>query len=417
MIDDNISNKFSVLCNEDGVLTKKVFLNENGEIEKEAAGNLVNGFAFIQELNFSEFPMFLRTLNERFCIAHGIYNDKKYGKSDGFVDIVVKEVKSGKYPTKDGIIARIKDYFLYPKYNALTMFDYDVDPGDIALSTKEYINILSSVIPGFDSCAKVVTPSTSSFLYYVGGNVLIGESSSLHLYFIVKESADIRRFVEVLEKRFWLAGYGKIKLSSLKEPLLRTIFDTAVFSPERLDFVSGAHCEDGIVQKLPDPEYYPGGVLDTTKLESLTPEEEVECSRLKKQAMAPYLHKYEVYKKERAKKVASENGWSEKRAFNFIQDGDKHVLWNDHVLKLADGSKIKVGDLLDDGLRYDGVILSDPLEQKKRGKAKFFWNEGKNPQISSFAHGGTRYSFKRYQFKGGRIYKTDKNPTFGGSHD
>jgi hypothetical protein len=50
--------------------------------------------------------------------------------------------------------------------------------------------------------------------------------------------ADIPRYGELLFKRLWLAGHGYIALSGNGSVLIRTAIDSAVFSPERLDFVA-----------------------------------------------------------------------------------------------------------------------------------------------------------------------------------
>ena len=55
---------------------------------------------------------------------------------------------------------------------------------------------------------------------------------------------------------------------------LESIVDLAVGSPERLDFVAGAVCENDLVQKLPEPVFKNGALRDTEKLLDLTDEEE-----------------------------------------------------------------------------------------------------------------------------------------------
>lgn len=409
--------QFTILNKESGILTKRIFLNEEGKLDKDSTQCFLSiGTAQVHQCAFSEFPNVIKSLHKNECIVHGIFDDQKYGNEDGFVGIIKKDWKQSEYPDENFIISRSLDYFSYPESNAITMFDYDIEEGKTVLSAQEYINVMSAIIPGFDKCAKVITPSTSSCIYDQNGNLLTDNKPSFHMYFVVKDSADIPRFKETLFKRCWLEGYGIIRTDRVKKIHNRTIFDAAVFSPERLDFVAGAQCEDGLIQKLPDPEFIDGDVLDTSLLKNLSHEEEVEYSRILHDAKKPYLKDYEAHKEVRIKRLKEDRSWSEMRARNYVNDFDDYILWNACLLSLDNGKEITVKELLDNGEKYDGITMRDHFEPEKGiNKAKFFWNDGNDPKIHSFIRHERNFSFKKYFYHGGKVKPkhTDKEPTFG----
>jgi len=142
----------------------------------------------------------------------------------------------------------------------LAMIDYDPDEGQPELNYQEVTQTLDSVCPGFAAIPKVLAYSTSSCIYKDGVEIR-GKGAGFHLYFLVQNGKDLELFKTYLFQRLWLAGHGYIKISRSANPLPRTIFDTAVFSPERLDFVAGAVLKDGLEQRRPDPIYIPGGAI------------------------------------------------------------------------------------------------------------------------------------------------------------
>ena len=413
--------QFTILTKPKGILTKRVYFDgsKNFQIDPTQCW-FSNGTGQVHNCNFDEFPIVLRSLEKNECLTHGIFDNETYGDEDGIVRIVTNDIKTKFYENDNSIISRTLQYFHYPSSNSINMFDYDVKDGEEVLSVDEYIKVISSIMPGFERCAKVVSFSTSSCLYDKNDTLLTGNKPSFHMYLVIKDSADIDRFKNVLFKRCWLAGYGKIVTRNNKRLDERTIFDLKVFSPERYDFVAGADCENGIVQKLPDPLYYDGGVLDTSLLPDLSHMEEIKYAKIVKQARAPYEREYEVHKKERIANLVIEKKCSEKEATSIITDIDNNVLRNDFSLTLDDGTELSAKELLDNGEKYDGVTLYDPFEPEQgRTKAKYFWNGGFSSIIHTFLHGEDDYFFNSQLYYSGRAkpVPTDKEPTFGSLQD
>lgn len=415
---DGNTFKLTIVKKKSGTITKSIYLDDEGKTQKDLKDCYLDcGFGQVVEVTLKEFPQILRSLDKNECIIHGIFDDSIYGNDQKFVNIVTKKAKNTQFGLDQTYISRTKgDYFNYPENNALVMLDFDNDGSDKSMNIEKYISIFSKIFPEFQNCAKVYAPSTSSYLYDLNGKLISDPNPSFHLYFLVKDSSDINRFVDVLFKKCWLNGYGRIVTNKNKVPMVRTIFDKMVFSPERLDFVSGANCSSEIIQRLPLPIYYDGDVLDTSLLKDLITDKEIQYQKLSHQYLKPYQDQYENYKTTRCKRYVKEKNFTEKQAVLFLNDEDNRVLWNDYTLNLDDGSKITVSDLLADGQKYDGITLHDPCEPEKgRGKAKFFWNDGVNPLIHSFLNGESNYNFKKFAYHGGKtkLTPTDSTPTFG----
>jgi len=188
---EKIDVQFTIFNKNNGILTKRIFLNKYGKDDKDSTQCWMSkGYAQVHKCHFKEFPALLRSLNKNECIVHGIFNDQKYGDEDGVVGIVTKAIKQQEYIAENLIISRSLDFFHYPNENAITMFDYDVEEGEEVLSVTEYIDIMSSIVPHFKECAKVVTPSTSSCIYDANDNLLTDNKPSFHMYFVVKDSTD-----------------------------------------------------------------------------------------------------------------------------------------------------------------------------------------------------------------------------------
>ncbi len=235
---------------DDGILTKTIDIDSKNKIIKDGSQCLMaRGIAKTVTLTLPEFPDHLMGLGFNQAIGHGICGLEE-----------TNIISSAKFKGQPDTITRSKDYFYYSEGTSLAMIDYDPDDGQPERDYKEVISIIDSVCSGFAAIPKVLSYSTSSYIYYKDTE-LRGKGAGFHLYFLVKNGRDLRRFSQVLFQRLWLAGYGYIKISRSGALLPRTIFDAAVFSPERLDFVAEAKLMNAsLSQRRPDPLYLPEGI-------------------------------------------------------------------------------------------------------------------------------------------------------------
>ena len=243
---------FSVFSKSHSILTKIIRPHESGiGIEKDAGQcQMSAGTVETVTMPFRELGPYLRTLQPNQAIAHGIC---------GLPSAVVVSDKN--FTGQPGTITRTKKFFRYPEGPGLGMFDHDPKPWQSPLSPEEFKASIEGICPAFKDVATVYTPSTSSCISDAAGSELTGTGAGFHLYFTMANAQELPLFAETLFKRLCLAGHGYPFVTRSGSVLLRTIFDASVFSPERLDFVSGAVCEGGCSQRLPEPVYTDGEML------------------------------------------------------------------------------------------------------------------------------------------------------------
>ena len=237
---------FTEITRSGGPLSKTIRPDDKGGIVKKPAANMTRGTARTVSIPFKEFGPYLRTLKPNQAIVHGVCGHDE-----------IKIVSQAKFTGQPNTITRSKEFFHYPDGPGIGMFDHDPKPGQKTLSPDKLLEIICQVAPSFRNAMTWSTPSTSSCIYDKAGNQLTGEANGFHLYFSVLDASDLPRFADVLFSRLWLAGHGYIFINKVGSMLERTVFDKSVFSPERLDFVSGANCVN-CEQRLPDPVYRVG---------------------------------------------------------------------------------------------------------------------------------------------------------------
>ncbi len=263
---------FTEITDLQGEISKIISLDpETGKIKKEGKASIWNGHSIQKTMMFADLPKYISTLPQDKAIILGT---SEY-ESAGIV------ITGNENPPES--IARNKNYFHFSPTNQLLFFDYDSRGDGQDISPAKFIEIISSIIPEFQKSARVVNYSTSSFIFDQAGRQ-VNDGDGFHIYFVVQDGTDVERFKNVLFKKLWINGYGYILNSSDGRQLERTIFDTYVFSPERLDFVAGAVCLDGLVQNRPVPEHSDGDVLDTHCLDDLEEGQEEQYFELLQQA-------------------------------------------------------------------------------------------------------------------------------------
>ena len=365
------------------------------------------------------FAKMLRTREHNQAIVHGICLDHENAK------IVSKKYLQSAPKNGVPVIARTKDYIVYPDLPGVMLFDHDKardksvgsDQALKSYSSADLVSLLSSIHPDIESAAYVSTPSTSSCIFDSTGALLRGEGTGSHIYLFAKEASDIPRYLETMGKRLFLAGLGRIEISRSGSLLTRTLIDLLVGSPERLDFVAGAVCQDGLCQKLPEPSVKNGGLLDTKLLPNLTEEEEKryleiikELSRSAKPAQECVISEY--IEKEAAKLVSEQTSIDE--AKKIVISRQNHILEDEDILFFAHTEAgLSVASVLANGDNFHDKSLADPLEPDYEGgsktKAKFFWNDG-NPIVHSYAHGSTKYKFRQFEKENGSEVKSGSYP-------
>ena len=395
------SIKFTRFRKFNGSLTKVLSLTPTGKAHKDSAGCAMGTGSFVTLTidHIRELPDILTNIKKSECLAYGMCSVQPEGR-------IISQNKA-----KPGDITRTKDTFIYKQGQpALLMLDGDSPPDKPPLSKDEWLTCLYEACPDLAKVARLWRASTTSYIYDKSGNELRGLTGQ-RLYVGVVDGADIPRASEVLFKRLWLKGHGRIEISKSGAFLKRAPVDAAVFSPERLDFVAGAVCRDGLSQGDLTPLYMEGeSLLDTrAALPDLnTPEEETPYQHLVETAKALMKGEAEEaresYIDERSEEIAAKRSITKEEARRTVVAAiaEKADLYPDFPLKFDRHGEVPVADVLADLKRYDGATLADPLEPDYDGGrtvARLFANiskdksasESSSPVIHSFAHGGKRY--------------------------
>ncbi|MDO9069795.1 MAG: AAA family ATPase [Deltaproteobacteria bacterium] len=397
--------KISRYTKDTGPLTKVMRLVD-GTLCKDGSGCRMNRGKVEQCSigSMSELAFLLQSLGLNQAVSLGVTD------SDSVKTITTRDKETG------NAISRTKRHILFrPNEPAFMLFDHDQSRDNAvfadAKAGKGYrpeilMEIVADLFPPIRHVSWLMRPSTSACIYDQSGNLLKGEGSGFHIYFPVKDGSDIPRFIEVMGKRLILVGYGRIEFSRSGQMLARTLVDLLVGSPERLVFEAGALCEDGLVQRLPMPRINEGAVLDTHLLPSLSVNESQQYENivndLKTLARSAQENISAQYIITESEKLVVSQSCSHAEAEKIIRTRQMLQLADDDFLFFQHASgPVSVQDMLNEGATFNNRCLADPLEPEydgnNKGKAIFYWNNGKNPIIKSFAHGERIYSFRRYE--------------------
>ena len=374
------------------LLTKKISLNSNGELIKDGGCTMGWGQGEKAEIPFHEFPKILAGINKFQAISLGVPKDKNLPKIFN-----VESFKRFK-GQPDTITRSLKHMEWEQELNSLLVIDYDPAKDADPLTPDEHAATLADVLPGFENAARVTTHSSSSCISDADGNEITGPSAGFHTYIMVPPRTDVKRFLEILKVRLWLAGHGYILISKSGSMNERNrLIDLFVFSPERLVYESGCHLKDGLKQNRPEPVYVPGGVFDPATLPDVTDAEREQYKSLVDEAKLAIAMdadkirtKYIDTKADDLHVRKPESSLSACRATftKACTDGD---LFGDFEIHLDDGEVVTVGEIKKKPHKYDGMTCHDPIEPGcTAGKAQIFMNIGKGkgkPVIKSFWHG------------------------------
>jgi len=361
-------------------LSKRYWVEEE-LIQKQAAAQMFKGTAKRVTMPFVEFSKALAKATDKQAFGYGLHALNLPDE--------VKLTVSGKEDPDKNVISRTKKYLTYQAEPGVLMLDYDPSEYGLKPTQEELIKALTNIHPAIGQAARIVRGSVSAGVHLVGEQPRADKG--FHIYIPVANASDIPRYGALLFDRLWLAHLGFIALSAIGSLLERAVIDSAVFSPERLDFVGKPIISGtGLSYTPPQANYVDGGLLDTKTLQDLTDDEKATVKQLKADKKAAI--KPESAKKQDkwiADKVAA--GVSIETV-NRMLTGGFHDLYDDFILEFP-SVPVSVSDVFDNPKAFEGKALADPIEGTSYGTttAKFYWNDGK-PVVNSLAHGqDTKY--------------------------
>lgn len=248
----------------------KTFHLEGSKVTKTTAGNMSAGTFEVAECNggSADFAALLASVETNQAICSSIPSN---GSTQGSITTVKRE--------SPGAIARTRKNFHWPAAPAFICLDCDAPKDGKPLTIGEALATLLSVCPAAAHAPVIAYPSGSSEIWETrpdGADIQHRGITGAHLYVLALDGSDTERFGKTLAKRLWLAGMGRVEVSSSGSLLIRSTFDEAVHQPARLIFSGGAVCHPPLSQRRGSPLILADGPhLDTrAALPDLTAEEE-----------------------------------------------------------------------------------------------------------------------------------------------
>ena len=261
------------------------------------------------------------------------------------------------------------------------MLDYDSSP-DYEIyewTPKSVMNVLY----------KFGVPRDTAYCWRASSSSFNG-SLSFHMYFPVHNVSDFRRFGLLLDLYCYQEGYGYIKPDVTGRPMYRTIFDSSVYSPERIEFLVPVVAPDyPIKYREPEHALIEGQYLDTStfkhKLVDLNVVDTLK-KRLLSNAERTFLPEARMEYDHRQKLTYFKLGYSENEAEKIVKknrQNDYQLLELDTIIHFRDHGPHTIREALKLGLTGP---CKDPLANKHDTQATFYLDK-----IRSFYNNNVYY--------------------------
>jgi hypothetical protein len=390
-----------------GPLTKRISLTADGSIKSDGSACLMaRGEARRCEIaSVAQLAGLIEQLPANQAVALGAL---RTGLPDQVQVVTKAKLVNG--VAQPDIIARTKDNIAYREGQpAFALLDFDTKgmPDGVASKLKRlgFWGALLSVLPTLKDVARVVRRSTSAGLSRSDTGEQLPGSDGVHVYLMVRDGADIERFLRAVHDRCWFAGLGWMTVGAAGQLLERSVVDRMVGASERLVFEGGPILVPPLQQdrKSRRPIAVDGDALDTVS--ACPPLSTVEISevdelrarerqRLKTEAARARA----AFIDRRAARMVEQTGVPMPVAKQIVSRQCDGILLPGVELAFDD-DELKgctVADVLADPARFEDATLADPLEGVEYGpcKAKVLIGSDGTPWINSFAHGSTTYQLK-----------------------
>lgn len=384
-------------------LSKAFRLNDVGQLVSEQGGRMLSGTATRAAVSsIAEFAERLQKLGPSQALIFGVPVRET-------ARIVTKGRLAAMQDRPNDMIARDAESFAWPSGPGIFMLDVDNPKDGEVLEADDVREIIFSVAPELGDAPQSWTVSASSCIFDSRSGQDLRGARGHRGHVAVRDATDIPRAGRVLADRLWLAGHGRIEVSKSGALLERTVVDTAVWQTNRFDFAGGAHCEDPLEQRRPAPVVLNAAAMPLDTRSALPDLTEVEAKRLQQIKSSAKMASDVLDRQRAAREAWIEEKVAARRAKDPNVDEQKlradlrsaladARLMGDFEIELEDGTRVEVGQLLDDPDRYHGKRCRDPLEPDYRDDNRISWINLRNagrPYIYSHAHGGRRFRLHR----------------------
>jgi Protein of unknown function (DUF3631) len=386
---------------DNGPLTKRIHRTPDGSISNDSSQcRMSSGFACRAPFALNpvrELATLITDMPPNGAIALGALRD-------GLPELV-KVVAKQSLDKNPGAVARSAENIVYAARPGFVLLDHDTKgmPDAVAerlLAIGGFAKAVESVCPALAAAGSVIRRSTSCGIYDLKTGQRFAGSNGVHLYLLVKDASDARRFLYTLHDRLWLAGLGWILPGRAGQELNRSIIDKSIFGAERLVFEAGPELDPGLAQEPREPVIHDGDALDTRKAcKDLSKADEKELKRFfaaERRRTKPECHKAQQTFVDVKISEAIARGTDPKVARRTAESWTRSELLPDAVLHFDDLGEVTVASILADPQRFEGETLADPIEGVSYGRncAIVKLRDDGKPWIFSFAHGGAKYDLK-----------------------
>jgi hypothetical protein len=404
------SPEIVLLTKSGGPLTKEICLDENGLLHSDGSACIMSrgGACRVPLTGVEQLGELIGRLQSDQALALGSLRPDLPDKVEIATVRAIKALNSAKRPD---LISRSADYLKFnPGQCGFVLLDFDTKGmrahvADQIERAGGFLPVLLSVIPELQGIAHLVRASTSAGLYDLNTGTRVPGSNGMHVYLLVRDVSNSRRFLKTLHDRCWLAGYGWMMVGAGGQMLERSIIDRSVGAPERLVFEGPPVLVEPLAQdaEARRPRVTEGEWLDTlAACPPLTIAEESRIKQLRIKAKHELAGKAAKAREEfigrEAKTLAERTGMPVRSAREVIRKQCSGVLLPSIVLPFDDPALAgnAVADVLADPTSFEGETLADPLEGVDYGrcKAKIMCRADGTLFINSFAHGGIVYELK-----------------------
>ena len=378
-------------------LTKVCSLDPSGNVTIEPSAQMTKGEAKVVSITSAfELAQLISKITTSQAMIWGIPKDMVVGDTVSLVSSK-KYHESGSHTLQ---ITRTKDHFQWAEGAGVLMLDFDFKHN--GLTKDNILKIMQTVIPNLEQTAYVWWCSSSSYLYK--NDEEFAGLKGQRLYLLVKKAQDIERVGRVIFQRLWLLGHGSIEVSKSGSLLMRTLIDSNVWQPNRLDFISGAKCIAPMRQNRPLPDINEGPFLDTEAfLPDLTPDECLRLKSLQEQARQGVADLADIKRKKYIQEQAKlQLAYRDLVCTDELLDQEIQLLtesletkdlYHHQLITLADGKTISVEEVLLKPQLYNECLTLDPLEPDYDGGrlVGILYLQQNKPILFSQAHGGQSY--------------------------
>jgi hypothetical protein len=374
---------------------------EGGKLVKETGGNMTDGSVKLCQIStLQEFSRFIATLKPDQAICYGVPKNMTVGE--------IKRVLSERLVASDrNAISRTNAHFNWAPDNAgIVMIDYDPAKGEPPITKEELVAVVRKTVAELRDVEMLWLLSSSSHLFNTETGEDLTGLRGQRLYLIIDNATEIPRIVEILFKRLWLDGHGRIEIGKAGQLLVRATIDGSVYQPSRLDFASGAYCEPPLEQRRGEGQIISGNlkILDSKTIRNLSAAEERRYETLvasKKNVLKPEAARV---RKVRIDEKVSEHPPEEQeeariRYTRAYEDGELQGDFKITVFAGSERLELTVNDILNNCVEYDKCRTLDPVEPDYND-----WDDvgilnlkDEHPNLYSFAHGGRCFRLIKHE--------------------